>query len=205
MSPRPAKATTPAPENVPSLDELLDNKPSEPETVETPVEDVKPELTPEQAEIQRLRDELAAEDAKKNLRPTDDTGKPVGESVLTPEQREIRLLEDRLAAKRADNILTQRDEFENAEGGKIIHFVADGLTTQGRTWLTGQTLSFGATAYEQTKDRFGQSWLDYSEQEQYRKFGKVYFREGPWQGATYEDAVATEDKTRGFAAPLISI
>ena len=199
--PRAPKAPTTTATTVPSLDDLLEN-----ENIPTPEDaTVEEKLTPEQEEIQRLRSELADEEKKAVLHPTTDTGRPLDESQLTPEQKEIRLLEDRLAAKRADNILKGDAEYESGDSVVTIHFIKDGLTAQGRVWVTGQTLAFGKQSYEQTKDRHGVSWLDYSDSEQYRNLGDIYFRRGAWEGATYDDDIANEDKKRGVAAPLVNI
>ncbi|SDB95408.1 endo alpha-1,4 polygalactosaminidase [Microbacterium enclense] len=42
----------------------------------------------------------------------------------------------------------------------------------------GQTVTVTANHYEATKDRFGESWLDYSEEEQEARWGEVRFRDG---------------------------
>ena len=190
----------------PDLDELLskdDSTKVEEATTDAKVEEKK--SSPEQEEIARLRAEIAAEENKAVTNPTVD-GKPKAEAELTPEQREIRILQDQLAKKRADNFSKSTDVYgEVEEDAILIHFVEDGFTAQGRTWYTGQTVAFGASAYEQTKDRYGNSWLDYTDSQQYRAYGKVFFRRGAWEGATYEDDVAAEDRSRGTAAPIVTI
>lgn len=42
----------------------------------------------------------------------------------------------------------------------------------------GQTVTVTAAHYEATKDRDGNSWLDYSEEEQESRWGEVRFRDG---------------------------
>lgn len=211
-------------EETPELDSLLgadngtpdvnpDQVPSEPDTVDpdaNPDNPQKPtendDLTPEQREIARLRAELEAERTRQLVSPTNAQGRPLPDSALTPEQKEIRDLKDRLAKTKAANFTKSADAFDDIKNAvKVIHFVADGLTAQGRTWLTGQTLAFGEASYQQTLDRHGNSWTDLDEEGQWRRYGKVMFREGPWRGATYDDEVSREDARRGIAAPIISI
>lgn len=177
---------------------------SKDETPESPDEDTKKsDLTPEQEELQRLRAELEAEEKREVTNPSRE-GRPLAEEELTPEQKEIRILQDRLAQKRAENFARSSDVYDSSESVIVIHFVEDGFSAQGTTWFTGQTVSFGEAAYEQTKDRYGHSWLDLDEGAQHRRYGKVYFRKGPWEGATYEDDVAKADQVRGTAAPIVS-
>lgn len=65
----------------------------------------------------------------------------------------------------------------------LIHFVADGFTALGTSWLKGQELSLSYTSgdYERTKDALGNSWLDLlgDEEAQKARWGKVFFVEGP--------------------------
>lgn len=214
----PRKAAEPKTE----LDELLDTTTAEAVPAPKPADKPEPrpteeekgdnsiqvdgtiELTPEQKELARLRAELEEEENRERTHPTRN-GAPLPEAELTPEQKEIRILQDRLAAKRAANISKASDNYEDQGDVKTIHFVRDGFTAQGRVWYTGQTVRFGVTAYEQTKDKYGDSWLDLTESEQYAKYGKVYFREGVWAGAVYDDAVTAEDSRRGYAAPVFKI
>lgn len=198
------------------LDNLLDGtdkagdipapKPDEspkPEPVVDPKKDEEPQKSPEQLEIERLRAELDAEKNKQATNPTTDSGKPLPDNALTPEQKEIRALQDQLAKTRTKSFLSSGDDFDEDGGERVIHFVADGFTGQGRVWYTGQTVSFGTASYEQTKDKFGVSWVDMDERAQFKRYGKVYFRPGAWEGATYGDEVAAEDARRGTAAPVI--
>ncbi len=89
----------------------------------------------------------------------------------------------------------------------LIHFTEDGFTALGVVWCKGQEVEFviGSSAYEDTKDRFGKSWLDlvdnYSEQR--RRFGRVMFSKGE-SPVTCTDANAVlEDRKRGRKPPRI--
>jgi hypothetical protein len=158
---------------------------------------------PEDARLRQLQEALS-------LAPvTSPAVRPVPVEQLTPKQRQIREMEDQLAARTSNALASAEPVYDTADGENkiLIHFLADGFTAQGQTWLTGQEIEFvvGSVAYEQTKDRFGNSWLDAAddEGEQYRKYGKVMFRRGPWRGARYDDIIATEDQRRGRAAPVL--
>jgi len=74
----------------------------------------------------------------------------------------------------------------------LIHVVEDGFSTNSRVWYRGQELEFlpGSAQYEATQDRNGASWLDFTEREQMRAWGRVMFRPGPWPGDAYDVAVA---------------
>lgn len=157
------------------------------------------------AEIAALRAELA----RARTRPTDESGRPLSETQLSPQQREIRVLDDAVAKKRATDLDSAPEQFEAADGDSIlIHFIEDGFTTQGRIWYRGQEVEFAldGAAYEQTKNRYGQSWLDLSEDDQLDMYGKIYFRRGPWRGKTYdEEQAAAAERKRNRAAPVVMI
>ncbi len=74
----------------------------------------------------------------------------------------------------------------------LIHVVEDGFSTNSKVWYRGQELEFlpGSAQYEATQDRNGASWLDFTEREQMRAWGRVMFRPGPWPGDAYDVAVA---------------
>lgn len=164
-----------------------------------------PELDEAAAEIARLKAELA----RARTRPTDEFGRPLAEGQLTPQQREIRVLDDAVAKKRATDLDTAPETYEAAEGDSIlIHFVEDGFTAQGRIWYRGQELEFalGGEAYEQTKNRYGVSWLDMTEDEQLDRYNTVYFRRGPWRGKDWDLAeAATAERKRNRAAPVVTV
>jgi hypothetical protein len=157
----------------------------------------------EDARLRELQELLATPEPELVApRPT-----PVEE--LTPKQRQIREMEDLLAQRKARALTSAEPVFDTTSGEDriLIHFTTDGFTAQGVTWMRGQQVEFvmGSQAYEQTKNRFGVSWLDLVDDDaaQYRKYGEVKFRRGPWRGARYDDVFAREDETRGLAAPLI--
>lgn len=117
---------------------------------------------------------------------------PAPEAELTPEQQRIKELEHQLAL-----LVGRKDAppegFEDppAEGDTdtiLIYFETDGFTALGKMWYRGQELEFvpGSQAYEDTKDTRGFSWLNMDPAYQLRRFGKVFFRHGPWPGETYD-------------------
>lgn len=113
----------------------------------------------------------------------------------TPEQRRIKELEHQLALSQGRKDL--KPEFVESPESKeaiLIHFVEDGFTASGVNWKRGQEVVFvpGTKPYEQTKDRHGVSWLAMDDRVQMHRFGKVFFRRGPWPGLGY-DAITPDD------------
>lgn len=74
----------------------------------------------------------------------------------------------------------------------LIHFVDDGFTYAGTTWYRGQEIEFtvGTATWQGTLDRDGNSWvaLAFDERAQFRRYGRLMFRAGPWQGLGYDEA-----------------
>lgn len=79
-------------------------------------------------------------------------------------------------------------------GARVIHFMEDGFTALGKIWYRGEEFHFveGSENHLETVNKHGISWTDMTEDEQYEKYGKRYFREGPWRGKGFE-AVEFED------------
>ena len=71
-----------------------------------------------------------------------------------------------------------------AKEAVTIHFVADGFTALGRSWYQGMelTLELESPGWHATFDSEGNTWLNLTEAEQHRRYGKVFFRPGPWPG-----------------------
>lgn len=121
-------------------------------------------------------------------------GPAPGAPVETDAQREIRELKEQLAtlqAQMAPAATSVADEPTDKEGDKIlIHFVDDGFTALGQSWYRGQELEFvvGEGAWDGTVDRNGNSWVSMNVDDQYDRWGKEYFRRGPWRGKGYKDA-----------------
>lgn len=146
--------------------------------------------TVEQLEMEALRAELervkaeAAEAARAKA-----VARPVPESELSPEQREIRALKDELARAKGKAIDNVEPLVERGDGVVTIHILQDGFTAQDRVWVRGQEIVFGPVALEQTLDRYGRSWLDMTDEEQFERWEAILFRKGPWPGKrTYEEA-----------------
>lgn len=138
--------------------------------VETPAsEHASVRLEPEPAEVEATR--------------------PAPESQLTQEQRRIRELENQLALERGKKEPeVELDVPANPGDGSniVIHFLEDGFTALGQTWVRGQELEFepDSQAYRDTCDRHGRSWLELrnNEFEQVDRWGVIMFRNGPWPG-----------------------
>jgi len=180
---------------------------SQPEPTSAPAE------TPEQVRARELEEQLAAAEepvppAQQYQAPVDEDGHPVPEDQLTPEQKRIRDLEHRLAVaqtRKLDSAAEELDELQEGEG-VLIHIVEDGFTAQGRVWYRGQEIEFvkGSRAYNQTFGRDGHSWLELDDAAQYDRFGKIYFRRGPWPGKPWPaDASGQAEAQRARRAPLL--
>jgi len=152
----------------------------------TATESINP--TPDQIRIKELEAMLAA--------PAPVT---VEEVQLTPDQLRIRELEDLLAKKNSKDLDVAPEVFAPEPTGDsiVLHFVNDGFVACGRSWYRGQELEFeiGGKAYEQQKDRDGNSWLDIVDDmdAQYARFGQQMFAPGPWRGHGYEEEPLPDD------------
>lgn len=156
-------------------------------------EDGSPDPTPEpvaeetekQARIRELRERLAA--------PPVLPGTPADANVLSEEDVLIQELEDQLAARNNEyiaNAAPTEKYLASEDGVFYIHFIADGLTAFGKVWYTGEEIPFdgrNGSAFRQTINRLGESWVDMTEDEQIDRYGKIMFRHGPWRGARFED------------------
>ncbi len=119
----------------------------------------------------------------------------VPERELSPEQKRIRELEHLLALERGrkDDLEPELDVPANPgdTANVVIHFVDDGFTALGKVWYRGQELEFvpGSRAYRDTFDRTNATWLSLrgNDKEQIARYGRVMFREGPWDGRSLVD------------------
>jgi hypothetical protein len=160
-------------------------------------------VTPEQEELAALRAELAAvREREQAAKPAD--YKPIPEEELSPEQREIRQLKDQLARRNGKGSLGE-EQVVDGDGGIVIHFLADGLTSNGRNFYRGQEVTFGPEAYAETQDRFGDSWLDLTEAEQFAKWKEVKFRKGPWPGERHYEEKGLENVSISEKAPVLNL
>lgn len=175
-------------------------EPSEGEEQTTEEHDNNDEVAILRAELEAARELLAAaNEAKGKL-----VHKPVPESELSPEQRQIRELQDQLARANGRKDATLEYE-ENTEGGILVHFLGQNTFTSNNTsFYYGQEVTFGPEAYKNTIDRFGNSWINMTDEEQYARWGEVKFRKGPWPGrrSYEEDALANVSITT--QAPVVS-
>lgn len=207
------------------LDDILDSissedTSSEPEEApEAEVTEAPEEETEVQRQIREAKEELARESqVAPKVRPTP-------EAQLSPEEKELRLLQDRVVRKRTAEAEAAEEALEAPTGADktiLIHFIINGFTAQSRVWQRGQEIEFvvGGAAYEQTLDRFGNSWLEIRNNPvaQIERFGAEYFREGPFPGLplTYTkdltdpddiaamQSLAAAEAKRNRAAPVIA-
>lgn len=127
--------------------------------------------------------------------------------AITADQQRIRDLEHQLAISETSKLENAVDSEVVAEGENkiLIHFLIDGFTTAGRVWYRGQELEFDipGPAFEDTKDTNGYSWLAMDDAAQMARYGKVYFRRGPWPGSDYDESeAAAAERARRRSVPL---
>lgn len=130
-----------------------------------------------------------------------DCGMPVGEVTLTarvdldaireavqrpvsPEEQERRDREH-MQAVAANQAAEQRvrdvTQVQDTSKKKVlIHFVEDGFTWHGRVWQRGEMLEIGP---EHPRWSDAVAWIRLSKQEQFARYGRVFFDFGPWPGA----------------------
>lgn len=140
--------------------------------------------------------------------PVDERGRPLPEDQLTEDQRKIRYLQDQLARERGakdPELELEPPAQPGAEHNVLIHFLEDGFTALGSVWYRGQELEFepGSGAYRDTVDRNGWSWLSLAGDDfaQVERYGKVYFRPGPWPGKALTAAATQPYDTPGAPKP----
>lgn len=162
-------------------------------------------LTPEQRRIQELEAALAA--------PLPSFEETTVEAEPTPEQLRIKELEDKLARRNA-MVAEQSPSVYSQPAGEgdhiVLHVLEDGFMALGEVWYRGQEMEFvvGSPAYEQTKDRNGNTWIDLAldPAEQMRVWGRLRIGQGPFiprRGEVFNDELSTSDVRRGRAVPLI--
>jgi hypothetical protein len=112
---------------------------------------------------------------------------PLPDELLTPEQRAER---DRqhvqaMAAGRRDPGIPGYIPAQTPES-VLVHMVEDGLSFAGIVWMRGQEIQIdvGSERWEQAKQ-----WILLDDAGQMARYGKVFFRPGPWPGVrTYQAA-----------------
>lgn len=112
---------------------------------------------------------------------------PLPDEMLSPEQRAER---DRqhvqaMAAGRRDPGIPGYVPAQTRES-VLVHMVEDGLSFAGIVWMRGQEIQIdvGSERWEQAKQ-----WILLDDAGQMARYGKVFFRPGPWPGVrTYQAA-----------------
>jgi len=101
--------------------------------------------------------------------------------------------------------LTDADQAPEIPGQAkvLIHFVEDGFSSLEQIWYTGQELEvpLGSRWWDATLDREGESWMILDEEAQIAKWGKVFFRPGPWPGEPFGDARALDREKKRARRP----
>ena len=69
-----------------------------------------------------------------------------------------------------------------------VNFVADGVTAFGKVWYRGEELHIQRDTpwWHATIDNKGTPWVEYSDAQQRRVYGKVRFALGPWSGGGFD-------------------
>lgn len=190
---------------------------SAPDALDAILDTVEPaKLTPAQERLAAARaqkaelERIAAEDARRADEP-DDAEDDEYAGLTEEEIAELKSIEDANAAQATAILDNAPDTFAPAKGKVIIvHVVEDGFTEFGRVWMRGQELHIDQAAYERTKDRNGDTWIDTllnDPHAQYRKWGRVYVAPGPFQarpGEFFEDSLTKEDARRKGAIPAMT-
>lgn len=191
------------PKNTPgSIDDLFDTPPTaeEKSAVAESKQGGPAEPTPEQQRIAELERQIAELTASRT--PS------VGPEDKTPEQKVLEHNQAVAANSAFERASENYDTANSSDDDIVFHMLVDGITFAGRVWYAGQTVRFpaGGRAYEESKDRNGNSWLDdLSDKAQLKRFGRVVLKLGPWTGPEFKDAIAIEDQKRGDAAPVITL
>lgn len=97
---------------------------------------------------------------------------------IAPSPADVRGIAPNAAAVTTDEVA----EADKDPNSVLIHFVDDGFTAFGSIWYRGQELAVKRDSdhWNESVDTKGASWLDLTEADQQRRYGRVYFREGPW-------------------------
>jgi hypothetical protein len=74
---------------------------------------------------------------------------------------------------------------------QVIHFIANGLTWAGESWYLGQEIHIGPDHPRWTQ---AQAWINLTDFEQVERYGEVKFRQGPWPGLSYADALRQQQR-----------
>lgn len=190
-----------------TVEDLLDNLPSEEE--KTSLTDLKDEgkNTPstDVEVMNELRRQLA--EAQKAIADL----KELSSTSATSEKTDAQKSQEHAQARAANDQFEKAAptfETEESDDSIVVHLLEDGLTFADRVWYAGQTVRFNkqGRAYQDTLDRYGNSWLnDLSPSAQRKRFGKVFFGEGPYDGPAFDDEVSRMDANRGTAAPVVSV
>jgi hypothetical protein len=136
-----------------------------------------------------------------------DDARPLPAGQLSPEQRAERDRQHTEAvglAARFEHAPQNYQQYEPKPGESvIIHFVEDGLTAFGKVWYRGEEIEIGPDhpRWAEAKD-----WVLLSKFQQYDRYGKQYFDQGPWPGQrgfgnTPFEQLSTMDKKNKFAGP----
>jgi hypothetical protein len=118
---------------------------------------------------------------------------------VTPEERQRREEEHSRAAAAnamAEQAVQDITEIKDpSEKTILVHFVEDGFTWGGKVWQRGEMLQLGP---QHPKWESALGWIRLTKQEQFNRYGRVFFDFGPWPGI---DAPPGTEIPLGSAAP----
>lgn len=95
-----------------------------------------------------------------------------------------------------DTPISEEPSSEETETEKVhIHILIDGLMAAGTTWYRGQEIQVSTDSPEFLRqvDRNGNCWMTLTVEEQYEKFGKQVYGQGPWPGKAWGDVSGISD------------
>ena len=122
--------------------------------------------------------------------PAEPAKEEAGQVVLTKEELQAMLDQARneaVAAVKAieDDVEVVRGEVDPSNPNAVtVHFLDDGHTVLGRVWYRGEEATVLRGSEEWNTD--AKYWIELSEHDQVRKYGKRIFAPGPWPYSGYD-------------------
>jgi hypothetical protein len=122
--------------------------------------------------------------------PSGEFARPLPESMLDPSAKEARRKAHAEAVAAGSAMPPSRYVASN-DPQQVIHFIANGFTWAGESWYLGQEIHIGPDHPRWTQ---AQAWINLTDFEQVERYGEVKFRQGPWPGLSYVDALRQQQR-----------